>query len=169
MSKSKSKNRKQHKMLRQRKKGRGIAEQKNEVLGQLKMKRRLKNQLGAEVEFRNNNYSTEEKISDVVSQMIQPLLDRAESFEEEKNIVGMGVMAWNLGVIKTHKGEKEMIESLKAFRMKLPKEIIELMIEYVEIKCNDFGEYDQFIYDYEFTRINTHQNNLSVAYESVNV
>ena len=142
---SKSRNRKRNQMLRQRKKDKEIAKQNNELPGQSKMGKRLKNLLGADVSFRNNNISAEKKISNVVLQMIQPLLDEAQSFKDEKNIVGLGVMAWNLGVLKMYEGEKKMLESLKDFRMLLSKDILELMMKYVEIKCNNFGEYDQII------------------------
>lgn len=168
MGKSKSRNRKRNQTLRQKKNDREIAEQNIEVLGQSKMGIRLRKQIGKDVTFRNNNNSGKRKISDVVSQMIQPLLETARNFNEERNIVGLGVMAWNMGVIKTHKGEDEMKNSLKDFKMLLPKKTQELMMEFVEIKCNDYGEYDQIIYDYEFTRINDHQNNLFLAYKSVN-
>ena len=166
MSKSKSRNRKRSQMLRQRKKERELAGQENEVLGLPQMEKRLKSKLGGKVEFRNKN-SEDKKISNVVSQMIQPLMKGARSFKEEQNIVGLGIMAWNLGVLKAYKGEKEMLKSLEEFKMSLPNDLMGLVKEYVEIKCTEYGEYDQFIYDFEFTRISDRQNNLSVAYESV--
>ena len=165
MSKSKSRNRKRSQMLRQRKKERELGRQENEVPGLPPMEKRLKNKLGIEVELRDKNASGE-KISNIVSQMIQPLMDEARSFKEEKNIIGLGIMAWNLGVIKANKGEKEMLKSMEEFEMIFPDVLKEVIMKYVEIKCTEYGEYDQFIYDFEFTRINNRQNNLSVAYES---
>ena len=82
MSKSKSRNRKRSQMLRQRKKERESAGQENEVLGLPQIEKRLKNKLGGKVEFRNKNYA-DKKISNVVSQMIQPLMKGARSFKEE--------------------------------------------------------------------------------------
>ena len=166
MSKSKSRNIKRSRMLRQRKKARELGEKENEVHGLPQMEKRLKNRLGIDVEVRNKN-ATGKKISNVVSQMIQPLMKGARSFKEEQNIIGLGIMAWNLGVVKAYKGEKEMLKSLEEFKMMFPDVLKEVMMEYVEIKCTDYEEYDQFIYDYEFTRIDGSHNNLTVAYESV--
>ena len=120
------------------------------------------------MKYNNKNNSNRRKISDVVSEMIQPLLKEARNFKEEQNIVGLGVMAWNLGVIKKNNGEKEMRKALKAFGMKIPKNLINVLLEYSEIKCENYSEYNELIVDYEFTRLNSHQNNLTVSYEMVN-
>ncbi len=100
--------------------------------------------------------------------MIQPLLEDARSFKEEKNIVELGVMAWNLGVIKKNNGEKEMQKALKGFVIMLPKEIKDLLLNYSDIKCKNYSEYNELIVDYEFTRLNSHQNNLTVSYKMIN-
>jgi len=136
--------------------------------GYQKSKRIINKGLNANMKYNNKNNSNRRKISDVVSEMIQPLLKEARNFKEEQNIVGLGVMAWNLGVIKKNNGEKEMRKALKAFGMKIPKNLINVLLEYSEIKCENYSEYNELIVDYEFTRLNSHQNNLTVSYEMVN-
>lgn len=167
MSKSKSKNRKQNQLLRQRKKEREITEQKIED-SVTQIRNTLKEELDGNVRLRNRNNSPKRKISDIVSEMIQPLLEEARSFDEEQKIVGLGIIAWNLGIIKAHKGEKGMLESLKSFGKVFPKEIKEMLLEFSEIKCIDYNEYDQLIVGYDFTQLNDHQNNLTVSYKSYN-
>ena len=99
----KVKNRKRAKMLRLKKKERENEEYSktdNSSHGLSKMKKRLDKELNRDVKFNYKNNTKGRKISDVVSEMIQPLMEEARTFKEEQNIVGLGVMAWNLGVIK---------------------------------------------------------------------
>ncbi len=112
--------------------------------------------------------SNKRKISDVVLEMLRPLLKEAKNIRDEKKIIGMGVIAWNLGVIKTYKGEDEMRAFMQNIRPPIPEGILDILMEHVERKCSKYKKYDQFIYDYELTRIPGDQINLSVAYESVN-
>ena len=157
-------------MLRQKKKEKEqeIIQKKDTVQGALKIKKRLEKSLNAEVKLNYKNNNKGRKISSVVSEMLQPLLKDTRTFDEEKNAIGLGVMAWNLGVIKTYKGEKEMFKALKEFKMQLPTQIVELLLEYSNIKCKKYDNYNQLIVDYEFSKLNNHQNNLTVSYESIN-
>ena len=167
----KAKNRKRSKMLRQIKKQREneiISQENNSAHGLSQIKNRLDKELNVDVRFNYNNNPNGRKISDVISEMIQSLMKEAKTFDEEKNIVGLGVMAWNLGVIKKNNGEKEMQKAIKGFGMKLPKEIKNLLLDYSEVKCKNYSEYNELIIDYEFTRLNANQNNLTVSYKLIN-
>jgi len=164
MAKSKSKNKKRNQILKQRKKERELLSRGDKPIGMNKIQKRLKK--FGNIELRNNR-SNKRKISTVVSEMLQPLMEEAQSFNEERNIIGMGIIAWNLGVIKTYKGEEEMQKSLRELKPKIPNPLLEILAEYIEIKCDKYKQYDHFIYDYEFTRINEYNNNLSVAYQSI--
>lgn len=167
----KTKNRKRAKMLRQRKKEREnekFSKPDNSTYALSKIKRRLDKEFNSDVKFNYKKKTKGRKISDVVSEMIQPLMEEARTFKEEQHIVGLGVMAWNLGVIKINNGEEEMQKAIKGFGIKLPKEIMDLLLDYCEIKCEKYSEYNEFIVDYEFTKINSHQNNLTVSYKMVN-
>ncbi len=166
----KSKNRKRSKILHKRKKIKENEVKSNEdnIHGLSQIKKRLDKELNVDVKFNYKNNPKRRKISDVVSEMIQPLLEDARSFKEEKNIVELGVMAWNLGVIKKNNGEKEMQKALKGFVIMLPKEIKDLLLNYSDIKCKNYSEYNELIVDYEFTRLNSHQNNLTVSYKMIN-
>ncbi len=95
-------------------------------------------------------------------------MEEAKTFDEEQNIVGLGIMAWNLGVIKQNNGEKEMLKALKSFKMKIPKQFTNLILDYSIIKCENYSEYNELIVDYEFSRLNAKQNNLTVSYKSIN-
>lgn len=137
----------------------------NVIFGKSEMQQRLTKQFKKPVEFRINN-NAQVKISEVFSEMIDPLMENAESFKERQNIVGMGVVAWNLGIIKAIKGEEAMLKSLEIFKMTVPYELKELILKYVEIKCTEYTQYDQFIFDYKLTRISDKEINISVAYKS---
>ena len=111
----KAKNIKRAKMLRQRKKERENEEYSkpdNSTHALYKIKKRMDKELNSDVKFNYKSNSNGRKISDVVSEMIQPLMEEARTFKEEQNIVGLGVMAWNLGVIKKNNGDKEMQKAL---------------------------------------------------------
>jgi hypothetical protein len=165
MPKSKTKNRERAKKLRQRKKQRDKF-QSNNIADHNSMKNKLKQQYpDVDVQIRDKN-NAKVKISNLVLQLIAPLMDEAKNFDEESNIVGLGVMAWNLGIIKASKGKKEMVKSLDNLGMKLPRFYKKLLMEYAEKKCIEFPDFDQIIYDYEFQSIDSKNNNLSVAYQS---
>ena len=164
MAKSKSRNRKRSQILKQRKKERELLSQEDKPIGYDIIQKRVKKLGNFEI---RKHQSKKIKISTVVSEMLEPLMEEARSIKEERNIIGMGITAWNLGVIKTYKGEEEMQKSLRDLKPKIPNSLLEILMEYVEIKCTKYKQYDHFIFDYEFTRINEHQNNLSVAYNSI--
>ncbi len=166
---SKSKNIKRAKMLRQKKKEQeqDNNSKKNTIQGITKIKNRLEKSLNTKVKLNYKNNNKGRKISDVVSEMLKPLLKEARTFDEEKNAIGLGIMAWNLGVIKTYRGEKEMLEALETFKMKLPVHAKELLLEFSKIKYEYYDKYNQFIIDYEFSKLNNHQNNLTVTYETI--
>ena len=166
----KSKNRKRSKILHQRKKQRETKEMSQDnksAYAIAKIEKRLNEEFSLNVKLHHNSNPEGRKISEVLSEMIQPLIDDAKTFEEEQGIVGLGVMAWNLGVIKKNKGEKEMRKVLKSISVMLPKQIKKLLLYYSEVKCNNYSEYNEIIVDYEFTRINSHQNNLTVTYKPI--
>jgi len=167
----KAKNRKRAKMLRQRKKERENKKSSmpdNNTHAFSKMKKRLDKKLNADVKLNNKNNLNGRKISNVLSEMIKPLMKEARTFDEEQNIVGFGVVAWNLGVIKKNNGEEEMQKALKNLEKSFPKDIKNLLLDYSEIKCENYGEYNELIVDHEFTRLNAHQNNLTVSYKMIN-
>lgn len=168
---SKSKNRKRSKMLRQRKKEREkeiISQTDNNIHGLDKIKKRLDKELNADVKFNYDNNAKDRKISDVVSEMIQPLMEEARTFDEEKTIIGLGVMAWNLGVVMQNKGEREVRRNIKSIGKELPKQFKDVIVEYSKIKCENYSGYNELIVDYEFSRLNDNQNNLTVSYKSIN-
>lgn len=151
-------------MLRQRKKQKE-ALLSNDPIGKFAIEERLKEKHnGADIQIRNNNNS-DVKISNLVLQLIAPLMEKAKNFKEESNIAGLGVMAWNLGIIKASKGEKEMLKSLDNIGMLVPRLYKKLLLEYAEIKCIEFPEFDNIIYDFEFTSVDSRNNNLSVTYK----
>ena len=166
----KSRNSKRSKMLHQRKKQREkeeIPKENRRSPGESKLTTRLRKAYNSDIRFKYLENPNRRKISEVVLEMIQPLLDDAESFDEEKNIVGLGIMAWNLGIIKKNNGKKEMKKALKDFEKELPKPIIALLLDFSEIKCKYYGEYNEIIVDYEYTKLNSRQKNLLVSYEPV--
>ncbi len=166
----KVKNIKRAKMLRERKKEREnekLSSPDNNTHELSKIKKRLDKELNADVKLNSKSNSNERKISDVVSEMIQPLMKEARTIKEEQNIIGIGVMAWNLGVIKKNNGEEAMQKALKGFGMILQEEFINIVLDYSKIKCENYGEYNALIVDYKFTRLNSHQNNLTVSYETI--
>jgi hypothetical protein len=162
----KTKNRKRAKMMRLRKKEREML-QNTESPGIPEIKSRLNQYYeGKDIKLQNRNPQI--KISNIILRMIAPLMKNANSFTEEQNIVGIGVTAWNLGIIKTYKGEDKMLNSLNKLGMELSKDYKDILLEYADKKITEYPDYDQLIHDYEFKSINKKNNNLTVAYASIN-
>jgi hypothetical protein len=166
MSKSKAKNIKRSKMMRQRKKERE-ALMKEKLSGKAVIEERLNNSHGLKnVNLRDKNNSSI-KISNLIYQLVEPLMKMAKTFKEEKNTIGLGVLAWNLGTIKTLKGQEQMEKAFEEFSLQLSPEYKKLLLDYIEIKCRVFPDFDEIIFEYEYKPVNG-KNNLTVAYKSVN-
>jgi len=113
------------------------------------MEKRLKKYGVKEV---REKQSSDKNISSVVLDLLKPLLDEADSIKLERKIIQMGIIAWNLGVIKTS----------------IPEEVMDMLMEVVKRKCSKYKKYDQFIYDYKIKRIPGPNLHLTVAYKSAN-
>ncbi len=165
MPRSKSRNRKRNRIAKNRKNEKESLKSVDKSQTIKKMERRLKGFGKFEIKEKQ---SSDKKISAVVLEMLKPLLDEADSFEIERNIIQMGIIAWNMGVVKTYKGDDEMHASLKEIKPSLPDEMMDILMTIVKRKCSKYKKYDQFIYDYQIKTIPGPKLNLTVAYESVN-
>ncbi len=166
MPKSKTKNRKRSRKLKQRKNTR---DRKKEVQtsSKEKIKARLQKQLNEDVALRDKSQKGK-KISEVVLEMLQPFINEAQSHNEEKEIIDLGIIAWNLGVISTYLGKEEMEQALKEIKSEVPEFLKEIILILVELKTSDYDQYDKLILDYEYTRFNKTRNNLTVTYKTIN-
>ncbi len=81
--------------------------------------------------------------------MLVSLLDCADSFSERQKSIILGIIALNLEVIKAFKGEDAMLESLNYFMKTLPEATEEILLKYIDIKINEYSDYDQLIINHE--------------------
>jgi hypothetical protein len=163
---------------RSRKKKRpGSNRQKNVKQGELnpieksrvrsKIQKRLDRHENAKFEMREKQ-SSGRKISEVVLEMVRPLMKEAETLEHEKKAIDIGILAWNIGVIKGYQGEEAMQEFIEDIKDKLPETVMQMLMDLARRKCSKFRKYNQFIFDYEIKVLPGSKLNLTVAYESVN-
>jgi hypothetical protein len=92
-----------------------------------------------------------DKISTVLLEMIKPVLFTAQDEEDARGIVSMGVVAWNCGIIKQTLGEDKLKDAMKAFKSKENSWERNLLNEYIGIKCNKYGQYNDFITDFQLS------------------
>lgn len=92
-----------------------------------------------------------EKISTVLLEMIKPILFTTRDEEDAKGIVTMGVVAWNCGIIKQTMGEEKLRDTMKTFKSKENSEEKKLLDEYINIKSNQYGQYNDFITDFQIS------------------
>ena len=165
MSKSKTKNRKRAQMLREKKRER---ERSLYVETQLeKDKERLMESAekeGVEVIDRSA-FGRKEKISTLLLDMIKPLIHEAYDEEDLRGIISMGVAAWNCGIIKTTRGEKELNKILKSFKSQDHVESKKILEKYIQIKCEKFGQYNDFITNFEISTEDDGRLNFTVLTE----
>lgn len=112
-----------------------------------------------------NLLGLKEKISTVLLEMIKPILLTSRDEEDAKGIITMGVVAWNCGIIKQTIGEEELREMMKAFKSDESSEEKRLLEEYINIKCNQYGKYNDFITDFQFSFERDGRMNLTVLTE----
>lgn len=148
---SKSDNIKRAKLLRQRKKEREKQVLLNDNL--LKDQQLLREKAEKEnVKIVDRSMlGRKEKISTVLLEMIKPVLFTAQDEEDARGIVSMGVVAWNSGIIKQTLGEDKLEDAMKAFKSKENSWERNLLNEYIDIKCNQFGQYNDFITDFQLS------------------
>ncbi len=167
MPKSKTKNRKRAQMLRQQKRER---ERLLTTGSQLeKDNQRLKD--SAEKDgFKIINRAMlgrKEKISALILDMVKPLIYEAYDEEDLRGIITLGVVAWNCGIIKATKGNSALNKILKSFKNQNNKEDKKLLDEYIQIKCNKYGQYNDLIRDYEISIENDGNLNFTVLTEVI--
>jgi hypothetical protein len=159
---SKSNNIKRAKLLRQRKKER----EKQTIL----YDNLLKDQQMLYEKAEKNNVKIidrsllgrKEKISTVLLEMIKPILFTAQDEENARGIISMGVLAWNCGIIKQTLGEDKLNEVMKNFESIENSEERKLLDEYIEIKCKHYGQYNDYITDFQISFERDGRMNFSV-------
>lgn len=92
-----------------------------------------------------------EKISTVLLELIKPILFTAQDEEEARGIVSMGVVAWNCGIIKQTMGDEKLKEAMKSFKATENSEEKKLLDRYIELKCNHYHQYNDFIADFQLS------------------
>ncbi len=162
MPKSKTKNRKRAQKLRERKR------EKERLLTsetQLEKDKKLLIQSaeadGVKIVDRSI-LGKKEKISTLLLDMIKPVIHEAQDEEDLRGIISMGVVAWNCGIIKSTKGEKELNKVLKSFKSQDNIENKKLLDEYIQIKCEKFGQHNDFITNFEISIEDDGQLNFTV-------
>ncbi len=148
---SKSDNIKRAKLLRQKKKEREKQTLLNEQL--------LKDQQVLHDKAEKENMKIidrsllgrKEKISTVLLEMIRPVLFTARDEQEANGIVSMGIVAWNCGIIKQTMGDEKLHDAFKEFKSRTNSEERKLLDDYIKIKCNQYGKYNDFITDFQIS------------------
>jgi hypothetical protein len=151
MPKSKSKNRKRAQMLRKKKRDRErmlVAETQLEK--DKKVLRESAQKDGVTIVDRSA-LGRKEKISSLLLDMIKPMIPMSKDEEDLRGIISMGVVAWNCGIIKSTRGEKELNKVLKSFKSQESQENKKLLDEYIQLKCEKYGQYNDFITNFEIS------------------
>jgi hypothetical protein len=148
---AKSKNRKRAKLLRKRKKER----EKQTLFNDNLLKDRQMLLEKAEKEnikiIDRALLGRKEKISSVLLEMIKPVLFTAQDEKDARGIVSMGVLAWNFGIIRQTLGEDKLNDAMKLLKIKEDSYERILLEEYIQLKCNQFGQYNDFITDFNIS------------------
>jgi hypothetical protein len=94
---------------------------------------------------------SEYKVSSLVMEMVQPLLDDANDLEELRNILLLAIVAWNYGILRDQGGEASLDKEFN--KIKPGEQLFErkLLNEYIDIKCAKYKAYDEYIIGYKLT------------------
>lgn len=103
-----------------------------------------------------------EKISTILLEMIKPLFYEAHDEQDVKGIVSMGVVAWNCGIIKETEGEAKLKKVMKSFKSQKNDDNRRLLDKYIQIKCSNYGQYNDFITHFEMSFEKDGQLNFTV-------
>ena len=94
---------------------------------------------------------SKEKISTLLLEMVNPLFYEANDEEDVRGIVAMGVTAWNSGIIKATSGASELNKLMKSFKSEGFDYEKKLLDEYIQIKCDKYGRYNDIITKFELS------------------
>jgi hypothetical protein len=94
---------------------------------------------------------SEYKVSSLVMEMVQPLLDDANDLEELRNILLLAIVAWNYGILRDQGGEASLDKEFN--KIKPGEQLFErkLLDKYIDIKCAKYKAYDEYIIGYKLT------------------
>ncbi|MEI6050654.1 MAG: hypothetical protein WCS03_17290 [Bacteroidota bacterium] len=142
---SKTDNIKRAKLLKQKKRGRETLLHQDDQLEKDQQKlKQAANKEGFKVIDRSV-FGIKEKVSTLLLEMVYPLFYEARNEEDIRNMVILGVAAWNSGIIKATKGKKELDKILKSIKGNEDIETRKLIDEYIDIKCTKYSQYNDFI------------------------
>jgi hypothetical protein len=91
------------------------------------------------------------KVSELVIEMIYPMLITANSLKEIREIYSLGVVAWNCGIIWETSGEAGLLKVLRMFKNGESFYERKLLDEYINVKCTKYKAHKEFIINYELT------------------
>jgi hypothetical protein len=107
-------------------------------------------------------FGRKDKISTILLEMIYPIFYEAKDEEDVRGIVSMGVVAWNCGIIKATKGEKELFNMMNSFKRKVNPKEKKLLDEFIQLKCTKYSQYKEYITNFEISFENDGRLNFSV-------
>lgn len=148
-SKTKNKNRAQNLREKKRKRNRLLASET-----QLEKDKKLLMESAKEDGFKiveRSALGRKEKISTLLLDLVKPLIYEAQDEEDLRGIISLGAVAWNCGIIKTTRGENELKNVLKSFKSQNNLENKKLLDEYIQLKCEKYGQFNDFITNFEIS------------------
>jgi hypothetical protein len=91
------------------------------------------------------------KVSGLVIEMIQPLLDTANEPEDMRGMFLFGVVAWNKGIQREVVDDPEFSKDFLFSEKLKDNPWINLLDDYVELKCTKYKEFKEYITDSKFS------------------
>ncbi len=109
---------------------------------------------------------TDNKLSGVILDYAQPLLDKLPGFSEQKKIISLACLTWNMCIVppkEAEKAKKQMEEKLCKGDKQAIEDMNELMGYLIARKYQLFEDDKRIIVSYKLTKKNNRLN-LDVAY-----
>jgi hypothetical protein len=148
---SKSKNLKRARLLTKRKREREKSTFGLSQLGKDMQELQAKSNADGFITIEREKLGLEGKISEKVLEMVKPILSKAQNENEVRGALSMGIVAWNLGIVKQVSGEDEMKKMLRSKQALDDPEVMQLMEEHIDIKCKKYGKHLDFITDFKIS------------------
>lgn len=133
---------------------------RNRATGELeKLKKKVQSELGEqgrEITFQEN---VGEKMSDVVEEFLAPYEQSAQSTEEYRRLIGIGILAWNAALVQGEKREQLLSDMLRIIAPNSDRQTQEdfygILREMIERKEKYFATNRRFIVNFELTETPT--------------
>jgi len=114
--------------------------------------------------------SGDRKLSEIILKFANPLMEKCNSFEDEKNIIALSILAWNTSISDVETKQKKLLKKLNKIAKNLSLDTkVKLIKKMIERKNRYYNKHNFKVIAYRFKEIDDNSYNLRVLGTFLNI